>query len=66
MNVRPTGILSHGTKEIVFVPFLNFPGNPSAGFPNSFDSQFCQRSFVFFLILAFNPCTVSSTICLDK
>ena len=47
LSVHPTGILFLVIKQIVFVPFLNFPADPSAIRPNYFDSPFCQRSLVF-------------------
>ena len=47
VTVCTTGILLRATKRIVFIPFVTFPGNPSASRPNSFDGPFFQRSLVF-------------------
>ena len=35
VSVRPTGILLHATRRILFVPLLTFPINPCASSPHS-------------------------------
>ena len=59
--MSPTGILLHLTKQILFVPFCNFPGNTSASHPNSFDSPFFQMSLVFssFYCIKYLYCRIS-------
>ena len=39
-TVRPTVMLLHVTKRIMFVPLWDFSGDPSVGRPNSFDRIF--------------------------
>ena len=41
-----SGIVLRATKQIVFVLFFNFPGNPSASRPNYFEYPVFQRSLV--------------------
>ena len=64
ITVHTTCILLRATKRIDFVPFFNFPGNPSTSCPNSFDNTFFQKSI--FLFLALYLCTKISPLCLDQ
>ena len=62
VTVHPTGIFLRATKQIVFVPFWTFPGNPSTNPQNYFDSPFFQRSIVFILLTALNLCILVSPL----
>ena len=64
-TVRPTGILLCATKRIRFVPFLNFPGNPSASLPNFFDNPFCHRNLFSFSFFSLYPFIVVLILCLN-
>ena len=66
VTMRPTGMLLRVKKRIVFVPLWNFPGNPSAIWPNSFDIQFSQRSIFILLLNAFTTCNELSPLCLGQ
>ena len=66
VNMRPTGILLHATKRIVFVPFSIFLEIRLHVVHIPLTIRFSRGVLFIFLLIALDICNVVFTLCLGK